>query len=61
MEEGKIVQRGTHDDLMALPGAYREQVLAQRGSTSPDTPSSGEGGSGGTRAGGTSFTEALRT
>lgn len=24
------VQRGTHNELMALPGAYRDQVLAQR-------------------------------
>ena len=40
MEEGRIVQRGTHDELMALPGAYREQVMAQLGSTSPDVPSS---------------------
>jgi ATP-binding cassette, subfamily B, bacterial len=30
MEEGSIVQRGTHDELMALPGAYREQVMAQQ-------------------------------
>jgi ATP-binding cassette subfamily B protein len=40
MEEGSIVQRGTHDELMALPGAYREQVAAQLGPTSPDVPSS---------------------
>jgi ATP-binding cassette subfamily B protein len=31
MDEGRIVQRGTHDELMALPGTYREQVVAQRG------------------------------
>jgi ATP-binding cassette, subfamily B, bacterial len=30
MEEGRIVQRGTHDELMALPGAYRAQVLTQQ-------------------------------
>jgi ABC-type bacteriocin/lantibiotic exporter with double-glycine peptidase domain len=29
MEEGKIVQQGTHHELMALPGAYRQQVLVQ--------------------------------
>jgi ATP-binding cassette subfamily B protein len=40
MEEGTIVQRGTHDELMALPGAYREQVVAQLRTTSPDAPSS---------------------
>jgi ATP-binding cassette subfamily B protein len=40
MEEGRIVQRGTHDELMALPGPYREQVVAQRGSTAPEVPSS---------------------
>jgi ABC-type bacteriocin/lantibiotic exporter with double-glycine peptidase domain len=40
MEDGSIVQRGTHDELMALPGAYREQVVAQLGSTTPDVPSS---------------------
>ncbi len=40
MDEGRIVQRGTHDELMALPGAYREQVVAQLGSRSPDARSS---------------------
>lgn len=40
MDEGRIVQQGTHDKLMKLPGAYRQQVLAQRRSTSPDVPSS---------------------
>jgi ATP-binding cassette subfamily B protein len=40
MEEGRIVQRGTHNELMALPGAYRELVVAQLRSTSPDAPSS---------------------
>jgi ATP-binding cassette subfamily B protein len=40
MEEGRIVQRGTHDELMALPGAYRGQVMAQMGSSSRDVPSS---------------------
>jgi ATP-binding cassette subfamily B protein len=40
MEDGRIVQRGTHAELMALPGPYREQVVAQLGSMSPGTPSS---------------------
>jgi ATP-binding cassette subfamily B protein len=40
MEEGRIVQQGTHDELMALPGAYREQVVAQLRSTSPEASSS---------------------
>jgi ATP-binding cassette, subfamily B, bacterial len=40
LEEGMIVQRGTHDELMALPGSYREQVVAQLRSTAPDVPSS---------------------
>jgi ABC-type bacteriocin/lantibiotic exporter with double-glycine peptidase domain len=31
MEEGKIVQQGTHDELLALSGAYRQQVLVQLG------------------------------
>jgi ATP-binding cassette subfamily B protein len=39
MEEGEIVQRGTHHELMTLPGPYREQVMTQLGSTSPDVPS----------------------
>jgi ABC-type bacteriocin/lantibiotic exporter with double-glycine peptidase domain len=38
MEEGRIVQQGTHDELMALPGAYRQQVEAQLGRTSPGAP-----------------------
>jgi ABC-type bacteriocin/lantibiotic exporter with double-glycine peptidase domain len=38
MEEGTIVQQGTHDELMALPGAYRQQVEAQLGSTRPGAP-----------------------
>jgi ABC-type phosphate transport system ATPase subunit len=41
MEKGRIAQRGTHDELMALPGAYSEQVMAQHGSASPDTSWSG--------------------
>jgi ATP-binding cassette, subfamily B, bacterial len=40
MDEGRIVQRGTHDALMALPGAYRDQVVAQLRSGSPDARSS---------------------
>jgi ATP-binding cassette, subfamily B, bacterial len=39
MEGGRIVQRGTHDELITLPGAYREQVVAQRRSTSSNGPS----------------------
>jgi ATP-binding cassette subfamily B protein len=42
MEEGRLVQRGTHDELVAVPGAYREQVVAQLGSTSPDAGSSSD-------------------
>ena len=38
MEDGRIVQRGSHHELMALPGAYRDQVVAQLGSMSPDVP-----------------------
>src|SRR5215217_7690654 len=40
MDEGRIVQRGTHDELMALPGAYRQQVEAQLRSMSSDAGSS---------------------
>jgi ATP-binding cassette subfamily B protein len=39
MEEGEVVQRGTHDELIALPGAYRDQVVAQSASAPPDAPS----------------------
>jgi ATP-binding cassette subfamily B protein len=38
MEDGKIVQRGTHEKLMSVPGPYRELVLAQRRSKVPDPP-----------------------
>jgi ATP-binding cassette, subfamily B, bacterial len=40
MEEGRIVQQGTHDELMVLPGAYRQQVVTQLGPSFPDAPSS---------------------
>lgn len=40
MDEGRIVQRGQHEELMTLPGAYRDQVMAQLGSAAPDAPSS---------------------
>jgi ABC-type bacteriocin/lantibiotic exporter with double-glycine peptidase domain len=40
MDEGTIVQRGRHEELKAMPGAYRDQVLAQLGSATPDAPSS---------------------
>jgi ATP-binding cassette subfamily B protein len=39
MEDGRIVQQGTHEELMVLPGAYRQQVTAQLRSTSHDAPS----------------------
>jgi ATP-binding cassette, subfamily B, bacterial len=41
MEDGRIVQQGTHDELMELPGPYRQQVAAQRGPSLPDALSSG--------------------
>jgi ATP-binding cassette, subfamily B, bacterial len=41
MEGGRIVQYGTHDELMDLPGPYRQQVAAQRGPSLPDALSSG--------------------
>jgi ATP-binding cassette subfamily B protein len=40
MEDGRIAQRGTHAELLALPGPYREQVVAQLGAMSPDVPPS---------------------
>jgi ATP-binding cassette, subfamily B, bacterial len=41
MEDGRIVQRGTHEDLLILPGPYRRQVTAQSGPGLPDAlPSS---------------------
>ncbi|MDE2239302.1 MAG: thiol reductant ABC exporter subunit CydD [Rhodospirillales bacterium] len=30
MEEGRLVQSGTHESLMAVPGAYRALVMAQK-------------------------------
>jgi ATP-binding cassette, subfamily B, bacterial len=41
MEEGRIVQRGRHEELMTLPGPYREQVVAQMRSSSSDPLSRG--------------------
>jgi ATP-binding cassette, subfamily B, bacterial len=32
MEDGRIVQQGTHDELIFRPGPYRQQVAAQHGS-----------------------------
>ena len=29
MEEGRIVERGTHDELMSAGGLYREMVVRQ--------------------------------
>jgi ATP-binding cassette, subfamily B, bacterial len=40
MEDGRIVQQGTHDELMELPGAYKQQVVAQLEPSLSDTPSS---------------------
>jgi ATP-binding cassette subfamily B protein len=40
MEEGRIVQQGIHDELMATPGPYREQVGAQLRSSLRAAPSS---------------------
>jgi ATP-binding cassette subfamily B protein len=31
LEDGAVSQRGTHDDLMAEPGLYRELVGIQSG------------------------------
>jgi ATP-binding cassette, subfamily B, bacterial len=39
MEDGRIVQQGTHEELMVVPGAYRQQVRAQLRSTPPGAPS----------------------
>jgi ATP-binding cassette, subfamily B, bacterial len=36
MEDGRIVQQGTHDELLVRHGPYRQQVTAQRGATLPD-------------------------
>jgi ATP-binding cassette subfamily B protein len=46
MEDGRIVQQGTHDQLMMLPGAYREQVTAQLGSTPAKPAGPSEAGPG---------------
>jgi ATP-binding cassette subfamily B protein len=37
MEDGKIVQQGTHEELLGLPGPYRQQVAAQSGPNLPAT------------------------
>jgi ABC-type multidrug transport system fused ATPase/permease subunit len=40
MDQGRVVERGTHDDLMALSGAYRELVDSSVGTVSyvPEQP-----------------------
>jgi ATP-binding cassette, subfamily B, bacterial len=35
MDQGRVVERGNHDELIALSGAYQELVDAQMGVTSP--------------------------
>jgi len=40
MEGGEIVQTGTHEELLMLPGPYRQQVAVQSGPTLPDALSS---------------------
>jgi ABC-type multidrug transport system fused ATPase/permease subunit len=32
MEEGRVVERGSHDELMAAGGLYRDMVLRQMAS-----------------------------
>jgi ABC-type multidrug transport system fused ATPase/permease subunit len=36
MEDGRIVERGTHDDLMAARGVYYGMVLRQMASSDQD-------------------------
>jgi ATP-binding cassette subfamily B protein/subfamily B ATP-binding cassette protein MsbA len=36
LEDGRIVERGTHDELMGARGAYRDMVLRQMASAEQD-------------------------
>ena len=36
MDDGRVVERGTHDDLMAARGLYADMVARQRASHGPN-------------------------
>jgi ATP-binding cassette subfamily B protein len=40
LDRGRLVDRGTHDDLVARPGVYRDTWLAQRQATVPEVKAS---------------------
>ncbi|MFC4116800.1 peptidase domain-containing ABC transporter [Nonomuraea zeae] len=51
LDRGRVVQRGTHEELIAVPGRYAELLAAQAGSWRPVPVPPPDRGGGGVRAG----------
>ena len=38
MEDGRVIERGTHDELMAARGTYHDMVMRQMESSAVENP-----------------------